>query len=125
MNDDHLCNDEENMFPRKSRLTGEYYVAGVTFADKDYCSIKLNFLGRQGDVKDDYLGDWREALSFDDRVHGAAIEWMKIRPRYLKHRGKLLPPELVDASAEFEEILDKYHIPYEEENGTYCIYGYR
>lgn len=56
LNDAHLCNDEENMFPRKSRLTGEYYVAGVTFADKDYCAIKLNFLGRQGDVKDDYLG---------------------------------------------------------------------
>lgn len=56
LNDDQLCNDEENMFPRKSRLTGEYYVAGVTFADNDYCAVKLNFLGKQGEVKDDYLG---------------------------------------------------------------------
>lgn len=31
-------------------------MAGVTFADKDYCAIKLNFLRRQGDAKDDYLG---------------------------------------------------------------------
>lgn len=72
-----------------------------------------------------YWGAWKEALSFNDRVYGIAIEWMKIRPRYLKCRGRLIPPELVDASAEFEGILDKYHIPYEQENGTYCIYGYR
>lgn len=72
-----------------------------------------------------YWGAWKEALSFNDRVHGIAIEWMKICQRYLKHRGKLIPPELVDASTEFEGILDKYHIPFEEHNGTYCIYGYR
>lgn len=78
-----------------------------------------------GYMNDTKWNELRRALSFHDRVHGIAIEWMKIRPRYLKHRGKLIPPELVDASTEFEGILDKYHIPYEEQNGTYCIYGYR
>ena len=72
-----------------------------------------------------YLGDWNEALAFGDRVHGAAIEWMKIRPRYLKYQGKLVPPKLIDASAEFEAILNRLHIPYEAEDGAYCIYGYK
>lgn len=79
------------------------------------------------DFQDDvyYLGDWNEALSYNGKVHGIAIEWMKVRPRYLKHCGRLIPPELIDAAKEFEKILNKYHIPYEEESGTFCIFGYR
>lgn len=50
---------------------------------------------------------------------------MKVQPRYYKHRGKLVSPEIVDGSKEFEAILDKCHIPYEIDNEVYCIYGYK
>ena len=60
------------------------------------------------------------------RAAGAMpIEWMKVQPRYYKHRGKLVSPEIVDGSKEFEAILDKCHIPYEIDNEVYCIYGYK
>ncbi|QPK94154.1 hypothetical protein HCQ94_00055 [Actinomyces sp. zg-332] len=54
-----------------------------------------------------------------------SIEWIKIRPRYLKHIGTLVESELVDASKKLQEILNKYNINYEVENNTYCIYGYK
>lgn len=72
-----------------------------------------------------YLGDWQEALGHEDHVHGIAIEWMKVRPRYLKHQGKLMPPEVIDASEQFENILINHNIPYEVEEGVFCIYGYK
>lgn len=53
------------------------------------------------------------------------IEWIKVRPRYLKYRGRLIEPECIDVAEKFEGILKKYNIPYEEDNGVYCIYGYR
>jgi len=43
----------------------------------------------------------------------------------LSNRGKLIAPEVVDESKTFEAILIRYNIPYVEENGLYCIYGYR
>ena len=56
LNDRNLCNDDEGMFPRKSRLSGEYYLCCIAFDDYSFCSIALNFLGRLLDTKDDYLG---------------------------------------------------------------------
>lgn len=56
INDDQLCNDDENMFPRKSRLTGEYYLRSVSFSDYGFCSVVLNFLEKRDSTKDDYLG---------------------------------------------------------------------
>lgn len=53
------------------------------------------------------------------------IEWIKVRPRYIKERGQLINGEIVDKTAAFIEILEKYSIPYEEENGAFIIYGYK
>lgn len=71
-----------------------------------------------------YWGDWT-GENFPAQDFYCNIEWMKIRPRYLKHQGRLIPPLMIDATSEFEEILAKYQIPYEKENGLYTIYGYR
>jgi len=68
-----------------------------------------------------YLGDWTDEPMFPF-FH---IEWIKVRPRYLKHRGNLIKDELIDETEKFVEILKKYSIPYEEENGVYVIYGYK
>ena len=74
-----------------------------------------------------YQGAWHEAFALEGIAFDGsfAVEWVKIRPRYLKPRGRLLPPELVEAEDIFVSILKKYTIPYEVQNGVYCIYGYR
>lgn len=72
----------------------------------------------------DYWGDWNGEYC-PPREYYFNIEWIKVRPRYLKYRGKLIAPEVVDESKTFEAILIRYNIPYVEENGLYCIYGYR
>lgn len=73
-----------------------------------------------------YFGDWHEGFTYGEYYHGYfAIEWVKVRPRYLKYCGRLIEPEVIDASDQFEKILNQYQIPYELENGMYCIYGYK
>lgn len=56
VNDDFLCNDMENMFPRRCFLTGEWYVREVYFDSLDYLAIRTAFLGTDLGYKDDYLG---------------------------------------------------------------------
>ena len=87
----------------------------------DYCDEVMNF---QEDVW--YHGDWYEGLTYENHFNGYfAIEWIKVRPRYLKHRGQLIAPEMIDESKEFEQILKHHSIPFEMKNGAYCIYGYK
>lgn len=43
-----------------------------------------------------YWGDWKEGL-----YPFYAIEWIRIRPRYLKEVGQLLPQTRVDITEEF------------------------
>jgi len=66
-------------------------------------------------------GDWSdEALTpFYE------IEWIRIRPAYRQHRGKLIDDETIDETKDFLSILNTYSIPYETSNGTYIIYGYK
>jgi hypothetical protein len=71
-----------------------------------------------------YLGDWSSfwdeglPLFFD-------IDWLKVRPRNGKYRGRLVAPKILDETEEFIAILEKYSILYENENGTITIYGYK
>ena len=76
----------------------------------------------KGDVY--YLGDW-EGEEFPAQEYYFNIEWIKIRPCYLKSKGKFVEPEKIDGTNKFEEILHKYSIKYELKEGLYCIYGYR
>ena len=71
-----------------------------------------------------YWGNWN-GENFPSKEYYYRIEWIKVRPRYLKPRGKLIKPEVIDVSKEFEDILNRYSIPYELRDGTYCIYGYK
>lgn len=75
-------------------------------------------------------GDW--GLYLDNYLGGDiystpfyAVEWIKIRPRLLEHQGRLIESKIIDETDEFLAILRKYSIPFEEQNGTYIIYGYR
>lgn len=71
-----------------------------------------------------YLGDYgpEDFAGHDYRV----IQWVKVRPRYYSWEGGLTGKAVLhDAEAEFTAILDRLHIPWEEEKGVYTIYGYR
>ena len=72
-----------------------------------------------------FIGSWQGDENFPSEDYYFNIEWIKVRPRVLKHIGLLVKPELIDETKEFEEILHKYNIPYEKEGEIYCIYGYR
>ena len=71
-----------------------------------------------------WLGDWssfwEEGLPpfFD-------IELIKVRPRRGIYNGRLVADKIIDETEEFIEILEKYSIPYENENRTITIYGYK
>lgn len=54
INDDNLCNDSENMFPKKSVLTGEWYISSICFED-EMLSVSSALLGIDMGFKDDYL----------------------------------------------------------------------
>ncbi len=74
------------------------------------------------------MTDWHSIFAIDGQYFNGsfAVEWIKIRPSLLKHHGKLVEPEVIDAEDIFVEILKKYSIPYEcEGDGVYCIYEYR
>lgn len=55
INNDDLCNDDEEMFPKRSVLTGEWYIRSVSFED-DILSVETALLGTDLGYPDDYLG---------------------------------------------------------------------
>jgi hypothetical protein len=68
-----------------------------------------------------YIGDWTDEVL----KPFFSIEWLMIRPRYAKHRGRYVKPEIIDETEMFLKILIENDIPYEESNGSYFIYGYK
>lgn len=72
----------------------------------------------------DCLGDWspfyQEGMSLFFE-----IEYIKVRPRYAVHQGTLIQSKIIDETKEFEQLLRELHIPFEESNGTFIIYGYK
>src|ERR1051326_112598 len=64
-------------------------------------------------------GDWsNECLSpFYE------IEWLRVRPRFLRRRRRLTAPEVHSVEAEFVAILHRLSIPYRRDGDTVWIYG--
>lgn len=60
VNDENVCNDDIDMFPRNCEMTSEWYIGDIYFKNFDYLSIMTRFLGFQPNSKrmpvDDYLG---------------------------------------------------------------------
>ncbi|MFJ8520497.1 DUF6678 family protein [Lysinibacillus xylanilyticus] len=71
----------------------------------------------EGDVW--YLGDWEEGI-----LPFYSVEWIRVKPRYLKHRGILIQDEVIDFTNEFRTLLQELKIPYVEKNNDFYIYGY-
>lgn len=59
------------------------------------------------DADVDYEGDWGEPL-----WPYFAVEWIRVRPRVLRFRGRLAPPVVHDISAEFDALLRGTGVPY-------------
>ncbi|WP_316931874.1 DUF6678 family protein [Chryseobacterium soli] len=70
------------------------------------------------------MGDWKPFYKEGMSLF-FTIEFIKVRPRYAEYTGHLLAPKIFDETKEFEHLLKELHIPYEEEDGTFTIYGYR
>ncbi|MBR1556035.1 MAG: hypothetical protein IJ644_11685 [Oscillospiraceae bacterium] len=71
LNDEDLCNDEEDMFPRRCFLTGEWYVSELSSFDNEpdvFFSVQTAFLGTDLGCPDDYLG--LEVLLYYDENTG-------------------------------------------------------
>jgi hypothetical protein len=68
----------------------------------------------------DYVGDWSDEclLPFYE------IEWLRVRPRRLRHRGRLAAPDVQSVEPAFIEILQRYGIPHRHDGDTIWIYGY-
>lgn len=68
----------------------------------------------------DHWGDW-SAESLEPVL---SIEWVRVVPRYLKHRGMLVSPEIIDCSAQFRDLVTRLHLPWREDDRGIWIYGY-
>jgi len=90
---------------------------------KDVCEEEANVPNFDTDVN--YWGDWGDEALYNWGYY-FAIEWIKVRPRYTKHQGRLMPEIIADdITEEFLAILKKYSIPYEVDGDVFTIYGYR
>ncbi len=54
--DELLCNDSDDMFPRRSNLNGEYYIRSIYFRKGNMLSVETALLEAKQGEKDDYLG---------------------------------------------------------------------
>lgn len=67
-----------------------------------------------------YHGDW------DEGTHPLfSVEWIRIRPRYLKHVANLLPKVTVSCETELEQALQSIGQAYEKKDDSIWIYAYR
>ncbi|WP_103070099.1 DUF6678 family protein [Aquimarina sediminis] len=53
------------------------------------------------------------------------IEWLEIRPKHQKYQGRLVSPKIVDETEELIQLLNNLNIPFEQNNGSVIIYGYK
>ncbi|UFK97846.1 DUF6678 family protein [Kaistella faecalis] len=93
------------------------YVEKLILENKTFAEVQI-------DHQPHWLGDWnpfyKEGMSLF-----FAIEYIKVRPQFAEYQGRLVSPKIHDATDAFEQLLNELNIPYEEDNGTFTIYGYR
>ena len=68
----------------------------------------------------DYLGDWSD----ESLLPFYEIEWVRVRPRFLQPRGRLVAPEVQSVESALMEVLRRYQIPHRCDKDTIWIYGY-
>jgi len=66
-----------------------------------------------------YLGDWSALCLYPLED----IEWIFVRPRYLKRIGKLVPKQVISCENEFLKLLTKLGVSFKNESGNVYIYA--
>ena len=54
LDDEELCNNEDDFFPQPKYMTGEWYLGSI-YMEKDYLSVWTRFVGTDTGKIDDYL----------------------------------------------------------------------
>lgn len=93
------------------------YIEKLILENKDFKEVQISDAPQ-------WLGDWSPFYK-EGMCLFFAIEYIKVRPRYAKYNGRLVAPKIYDETKEFEQLLKELHIPYEEDNGTFIVYGYK
>lgn len=77
--------------------------------------------------RDSYALQHRTFKKNDAQLMIWVERWVKVRPRFFTHEGGQLVKKKIwyDCEMAFVEILKKYTIPHEVENGVYTIHGYK
>lgn len=66
-----------------------------------------------------YAGDWDEGLSLF-----YSIEWIRVRPRILRHRGNNVSPAVEDIESAVVAALREVGVPHRKRDGGIAIFGY-
>ena len=66
-----------------------------------------------------YTADWDAGL-----VHAVEIEWIRVRPRRVISRGRLLSPQIDDITEQFAGIVERLRIPHERQADVFTVIGY-
>ncbi|TCD29018.1 hypothetical protein EZ456_02335 [Pedobacter psychrodurus] len=93
------------------------YIEKLIIEDKTYEEVKISKTPH-------WLGNW-EPFYNEGMYLFFTIEYIKVRPCYAEHRGNLVAPKIFDETEEFKNLLKELHIPYEEDEGIFTIFGYR
>jgi hypothetical protein len=93
------------------------YVEKLVLENKTYEEVKIS-------DSPQWYGDW-SPFYYEGMYWFFAIEYIKVRPFHMEYIGRLVDGKIRDETEAFEKILKVLHIPYEEENGTFIIYGYK
>src|SRR6266542_2970597 len=96
--------------------------AELAFAPPYQLKVILNPHPEPGqfDTDVDHLGDWSDECLFPFYE----IEWIRIRPRSLRRRGRLVAAEVRSVESEFLAILYRYDIPFRRDESSIWIFGY-
>jgi len=68
-----------------------------------------------------YHGDWADSAIWQDPLY---IEWIRVVPVYLEHRGKLLEPNRKSLKNELIDLLRNLRVPHTIEKNSITIYGH-
>ena len=93
------------------------YIEKLILENKTFKEVQI-------DDTPQWLGDWSPFYN-EGMYLFFAIEYIKVRPRYAEYSGRLVAPKIFDETEEFEQLLKELNIPYDEDNGTFTIYGYK
>ncbi len=67
-----------------------------------------------------HWGDW----SAEGVEPVLEIEWIRVVPRYLRRRGELIDPEIIDCTDQFRDLVRRLRLPWREDERGIWIFGY-